>query len=305
MGFSPKGCGCRLRSSSSGAVSVLAKHPGSSPTRSSAPVLLPFDVLTQDMLKMTPDEARTAGGDFRSSLAAKGPLQVRKECIGVALSHRGDSSVKVTCKSGIGTTEIRCRPSVASCDSCGVVYCGSINSDNFPRVCSWKTRHGARAKGSNSLIPVEIDEALKREYRNREIVPCFVEENVEYLLESGNEEHRQVVKHRSGRQASHHERSGLSSEELSAAASNQYPENSTSWNKIKDACDASTTVVAATERCGSDTTGAASRAFIYDCPWWEYDYDGNESASKDTCSSTALPSWDQVSTDTSVASAIA
>ncbi|KAL3169474.1 hypothetical protein MRX96_031488 [Rhipicephalus microplus] len=303
MAFSPNGGGCRPRSTSSGAVNVLEKHPGSSPTRSSAPVLLPSDVSTQDMLKMTPDEACTAGGDFRSSLAAKGPLQVRKDCIGDALSDRGDSSVKITHGSGTGTTENRCRRSVASCDSCGAVYCGS-NSDNFPRVCSCKTRHGARAKGSKPLIAVEIDEALKEEYRDREIVPCFVEENIEYLLESGDEEYGKAAKQRSGHQTSYHERSGPGSEEHSAAASRRYPENSSSWNRIKDACDASTTAVAGTELCGGDTTGAASRAFIYDCPWWTYDQGGNEAASKDTCSSTALPSSDQVSADTPVAAAV-
>lgn len=195
---------------------------------------------------------------------------------------------------------------MASCDSCGAVYCGSINSDNFPRVCSCKTRHGARAKGSKPLIPVEMDEALKEEYRDREIVPCFVEEDVEYLLDSGDEEYEQAAKHRSGRQTSYHERSGPSSEERSAAASQRYPENSTSWNKIKDACDASIIAVAGTERCGSDaTTGAASGALIYDCPWWTYDQGGNEGASKDASSSTALASCDQVSADTSVAAAVA
>ncbi|KAL3193684.1 hypothetical protein MRX96_017025 [Rhipicephalus microplus] len=122
MPFSPKGGGWRPRSSSSGAVNVLEKHPGSSPTRSSAPVLLPSDVSTQDILLMTSDEARTAGGDFRSSLAAKEPLQVRKDFVGDALSDRGDLSVKVTRKSRTATTEIRCPRSVASCDSCGTVY---------------------------------------------------------------------------------------------------------------------------------------------------------------------------------------
>ncbi|KAH7964635.1 hypothetical protein HPB51_027129 [Rhipicephalus microplus] len=179
IAFSPKGGGCRPRRASSGALNVFEKHPGSSPTFSSAPVLLPSDVSTQDMLKMTPDDVHTAGRNFRRSLLAKGPLQVRKDCFGDALSDRGDSSVQVTRKSGTGTTDIRCRRSVASCDSCGAVYCGSVNSDNFPRVCSCKTRHGARAKGSKSLISVEIGEALKQEYRDREIVPCFVEENVE------------------------------------------------------------------------------------------------------------------------------
>ncbi|KAL3193689.1 hypothetical protein MRX96_017030 [Rhipicephalus microplus] len=186
MAFSPKGGACRPRSANSGAVNVLEKHPGSSPTRSSAPVLLPSDVSTQDMLLMTSDEARTAEG----------------------------------------------------------------------RLPKFAGGQGATA-GSKSLIPVEIDQALKEEYSDREIMPCFVEENVELLLESENEEYN---------------------EELSAAASPQYPENSTSWNKIKDACDASTTVVAGTERCGSDTTGAASRAFIYDCPLWAYDQGGDEVA---------------------------
>ncbi|KAH7964634.1 hypothetical protein HPB51_027128 [Rhipicephalus microplus] len=51
--------------------------------------------------------------------------------------------------------------------------------------------------------------------------------------------------------------------------------------------------------------GAAYRDFIYDCPWWVYDEGGNEGASKDTCSSTALPSCDQVSTYTLVAAAVA
>uniref|UniRef100_A0A131YML8 Uncharacterized protein n=1 Tax=Rhipicephalus appendiculatus TaxID=34631 RepID=A0A131YML8_RHIAP len=315
MAFSPEGDGCRPRSASSGGVSnVLERHPGSSPTRSSAPVLLPSDVSPREMRKMASDEARTAGGDFRSLSATKGRPQARKDRIGDALSDRGDSSFKITRKSpATGTIEIGRQRSLASCDSCGAVYCGSINSENFPRVCSCKTRHGARAKGSRPLIPVEMEEALKEEYRDREIVTCFVEENVEYLLESEDEEYEQAVKHRSlsgrnllGRQNSHHERSDSGSEERSAAASQRYPENSSSWNKIKDASDASVIAVAGTERCGSDaTTGAASRALIYDCPWWTYDQGANDGASKDASSSTALASCDQVSADTSVAAAVA
>lgn len=315
MAFSPEGDGCRPRSASSGGVSnVLEKHPGTSPTRSSAPVLLPSEVSPRELLKMASDEARTAGGDFRSSSVTKGPLQARKDHIGDALTDRGDSSFKITRKSpATGTIEIGRQQSLASCDSCGAVYCGSINSENFPRVCSCKTRHGARAKGSRPLIPVEMEEALKEEYRDREIVTCFVEENVEYLLESEDEEYEQLTKRRSlsgrnllSRQTSHHERSDSGSEERSAAASQRYPENSTSWNKIKDASDASAIAVAGTERCSSEaTTGGASRALIYDCPWWTYDQGGNDGASKDASSSTALASCDQVSANTSVAAAVA
>ncbi|KAL3193545.1 hypothetical protein MRX96_016896 [Rhipicephalus microplus] len=106
-------------------------------------------------------------------------MQVCKDYVWDALSDRGDSSLKVTRKPGTGTTEIRCRRSVASCNRCGAVYCGSIYSDNFQRVCSCKTRQADRAKGSKPLILVEIEEALKEEYRNQEIVRCFVEENVQ------------------------------------------------------------------------------------------------------------------------------
>ncbi|XP_065309671.1 uncharacterized protein [Dermacentor albipictus] len=313
IAFSPEGEGCRPRSASgNGTNNVLEKHPGSSPTRSSAPVLLPSDVSPRELLNMASEEARTAGGDFRSSSVAKGPRQTQKDRVGEALSERGDSSFKITRKSpATGTIEIGRPRSLASCDSCGAVYCGSINSENFPRVCSCKTRHGARAKGSRPLIPVEIEEALKEEYRDPEIVSCFVEENVEYLLESEDEEYEQVVRRRSltgrnllGRQASHHERSGSGSDERSAAASQRYPENSTSWNKIKDASEAS--VISGTERCGSEpTAGGASRALIYDCPWWTYDQGEHDGATKGDSISTALGSCDQVSPNTSVAAAVA
>ncbi|KAH7940618.1 hypothetical protein HPB49_002544 [Dermacentor silvarum] len=314
IAFSPGDEGCRPRSASSGTNNVLEKHPGSSPTRSSAPVLLPSDVSPRELLKMASEEARAAGGDFRSSSLAKEPPQTQKDRVGEALSERGDSSFKITRKSpATGTIEMGRQRSLASCDSCGTVYSGSINSENFPRVCSCKTRHGARAKGSRPLIPVEIEEALKEEYRDPEIVSCFVEENVQYLLESEDEEYEQVVRRRSltgrnllGRQASQHDRSGSGSDERSAVASQRYPENSTSWNKIKDASEASVIGVAGTERCGSEaTTGGASRALIYDCPWWTYDQGGHDGDTKGDSISAALGSCDQISANNSVASAVA
>lgn len=283
---------------------VLEKHPVLSPPSSDAPAFLPSDVPPLGEPKMASEEARTAGGDFRSSSVAREPLQTQNDRVGEAFSERGDSSFKTTRKPPAkGAIQIGRQRSIASCDSCGKIYCGSINSKNFPRVCSCKTKHGARAKGSRPLIPVHMEEALKEEYRDPEIVSCFVEENVQYLLESEDEEYEQVK--RRGHQTSHQERSGSSSQERSVTASQRYPENSTSWNKIKDASEASVIAVAGTERSGSEaTTGGASRALIYDCPWWTYNGD-NSGTNKGASSSTALGSGGHVSANTSVAAAVA
>ncbi|KAL3259360.1 hypothetical protein MRX96_002019 [Rhipicephalus microplus] len=100
--------------------------------------------------------------------------------------------------------------------------------------------------------------------------------------------------------------SGHRSEECSAATFQRYPKNSSSCNKVKDDCNASSTAVAGMERCGSDAmTGAASRDLIYDYSRWTYDHVGNECASKDARTSRALASCDQVSAHTLMADGVA
>ncbi|KAL3173176.1 hypothetical protein MRX96_012307 [Rhipicephalus microplus] len=150
-----------------------------------------------------------------------------------------------------------------------------------------------------------MEKALKEGHKKREIAAQFVEKNVLYVEESEDEENEEAVKPRapSGRnllchQTSHLQRFHAGSEEHSAA------ENSISSKGIKDASHASVIAVAGTERCGSEeTTGAASRARLYDCPWWMYDQGGNDAASRDTSNETALTNLNHPSTDTSVAAA--
>ncbi|KAL3173258.1 hypothetical protein MRX96_012385 [Rhipicephalus microplus] len=156
-----------------------------------------------------------------------------------------------------------------------------------------------------------MEKAFKEGHKDREIVTLFIEENVLYVEKSEYEENEEAVKRHapSGRnllchQTSHHERSHAGSEERSAASSRRYLKNSISSNKIKDASHAAVIAVAGTERCGSEeTTGAASRALLYDCPWWTYNQAGNDAASREASNDTALTNSNYPSTDTSVAAA--
>ncbi|KAH8019060.1 hypothetical protein HPB51_016425 [Rhipicephalus microplus] len=137
--------------------------------------------------------------------------------------------------------------------------CGFITSDKSQWACSCKTRYGARAKRCQPFILVVMDESRKKMYKS-----CFVEDNLENLFDSGEEEYYQAATHFCGRQTNEHERSVPGIEEHSAAAtSHRYFKNSTSWNKVKDDCEAAITPVADTERCGSNaTSGAAFRDLI-------------------------------------------
>lgn len=288
----------RLVADNNGNSNVLERHTGSSPTGSTAPVLQPTHVSPGDPKKLA-QETRSAGGDFCDGASARErgesftqeQPQDQRRSRGGALSERGDDPFPALNKgadAGGGSCAGSYQRKDAFCGKCGDYFGspGSGDSQGVVRVCSCKMRRaGLRSRN------VEMEEALKEEYRDPQLIPYFVEETVEYLLLDSDSEEYEDAK----RRASVHfpgSRGKAGSEERSAA-SERYPENSTSWNKLKEGSEASAVTAG---RCSSDATTAASRALMYDCPWWTYDQGSDGTSDLKGSSNKALASCDQIST---------
>lgn len=294
-----------LAINTSGPSNVLERHTGSSPTGSIAPVLQPTPVSPGDVSKLA-QETRSAGGDFCGETSARGrgesstqeqPRDQRRRR-GGELSERGDDPFAALHKVAVGDTRgADCAGSYqrkeAFCSKCGD-YCGSPgsgDSEGVVRVCSCKMR---RTGFRSMAVAGEMEEALKEEYRDPQLVPYYVEETVEYLLmDSDSEEYEEAKRRASVHLGSH----GEADIEERSAASEPYPETSASWKKLKEGSEASAISAA---RCSSEGTTAASRALMYDCPWWTYDQ-GSDGASDLKGSNKALASCDHISTSSGAA----
>lgn len=218
-------------------LNVLEMHAGSSPTESSAPVLKPADVSpvrNGNPLKEDSPATERLGNCVISSSSGYTGL---------------DSSI-----TPISQINSKC---LIFCERCGVYTssCSSVDNEGIVRVCSCKTRR-VKKRGICKVM-MTGDEALKEEYRNPAIIPCFVEESVEYvLLESDEEEYEDMKR-------------GVCSVQQGEERK-RYPENSSSWNK-KDSL---------TDQDHGPNEASASRGLIYNCPWWTYDHDEDPNSSK-------------------------
>ncbi|CAN7945503.1 unnamed protein product, partial [Ixodes pacificus] len=79
------------------------------------------------------------------------------------------------------------------CDKCGAYNSNmrSMDSGDIVMVCSCKAMHAGN-KDTCRLLAVE-DVALKEEYRNPDVLPCVVQDGVEYvLLECDDDEHESL-----------------------------------------------------------------------------------------------------------------
>lgn len=289
-----------LAINTSGHSNVLERHTGSSPTGSIAPVLQPTHVSPGEASKIA-QETRSAGGDFCGGARGRGdsfnqeqPQDQRRQR-GGALSERGDDPFTASHKGAVADTRgADCTGSYqrqdAFCSKCGDC-CGSPgsgDSQGVVRVCSCKMRRG----GLRSMAVAEgMEEALKEEYRDPQLVPYFVEETVEYLLLDSDSEEYEESKRRASVRFS--ESRGQAGFEERSAASERYPENGSSWNKLKEGSEASAVSPA---RCSSDATTAASRALMYDCPWWTYDQGSDGASDLKGSSNKALASCDRITT---------
>ncbi|EEC10605.1 hypothetical protein IscW_ISCW007857 [Ixodes scapularis] len=210
-------------------LNVLESYAGSSLTESNAPVLKPADaspVLHDAALE------DAAAGDYSQDEENQRSL----EYTGYTVAHGSGPGVT-------GSSD----DSKSYCNSCGVYSpcCNPMDSEGVVRVCSCKTRLARK----RDVCKAVADVALKEEYRDPEIVPCFAEESVEYLLLESEEEEYEEVKRRVA--------TGQPGEERK-----RYPENSNSWNKRDTISDQEP----------EQNEAGASRGLIYDCPWWIHDH---------------------------------
>ncbi|CAN8000622.1 unnamed protein product [Ixodes hexagonus] len=228
-------------------LNVLESHAGTSPTESSAPVLKPADV---SPVRHDTGVEGAAAGDYCKDGTHSCSLPMKTQQAEV-VSERGDqkspeySGYTVTDGSESGMPHSG-NESKSYCNRCGVYSpsCNSTDSEGVVRVCSCKTRLARKRDVCKAVSEV----ALKEEYRDPEIVPCFAEESVEYLLLESEEEEYEEARHRVS--------TGHPGEERK-----KYPENSSSWNKRDINSD---------QEPGPNEA-EASRGLIYDCPWWIHD----------------------------------
>ncbi|KAM7288670.1 uncharacterized protein ISCGN_028867 [Ixodes scapularis] len=229
-------------------LNVLESYAGSSLAESNAPVLKPADV-SPVLHDAALEDA--AAGDYSQDGRQGCPPPMKTQQREV-ISDRGDqrsleyTGYTVAHGSGPGVTGSS-DESKSYCNSCGVYSpcCNSMDSEGVVRVCSCKTRLARK----RDVCKAVADVALKEEYRDPEIVPCFAEESVEYLLLESEEEEYEEVKRRVA--------TGQPGEERK-----RYPENSNSWNKRDTISDQEP----------EQNEAGASRGLIYDCPWWIHDH---------------------------------
>ncbi|XP_064484795.1 uncharacterized protein LOC135397271 [Ornithodoros turicata] len=202
---------------------ILERHEGSSPTESCAPVLKPADV--------SPVKSEGQSTDTLNETCGAGDVKIDASEASEHKSFRADGS---------GVDEAETSQSFCS-------TCEDMNSSQRGETVLKITQNVEGMEDvvlqKGSLSPRNI-----KEERDRDIIPCFVEESVEYVLESEEEEYELKRRLKSG---------------TSKQGDDRYPENRNSWQNA----DRKHRVPAPPEVVVEKDTAPG---LIYDCPWWTY-----------------------------------